>query len=306
MAGSYADYPGNRMAADLDGSAGVYIDATGTTTNLSTSDLLKISDESSDYYQLIPTTVVVNDTNRLAIVFPEARSVLGYFLGMTISSAYVSGYPSYDIVLQYSTNTTNGQDGAWSTASSDAAATWGAHGSAVLKPDYRTVASLGLSNIKGIRIAMTASTSGLASSYSFGGGVRVAAFHLFGTPAAASDRLELFHPSLAQRVSPSAFDWGNVPQGSTADVTFRVKNWSATLTANSIVVAIDAPTDTSPSVAAQHYVSTDGINFTSTVNIGSLAPGAVSSVLYLRRVTPSNAVLGTWSGRLKATPGSWT
>lgn len=132
--------------------------------------------------------------------------------------------------------------------------------------------------------------------------------HLFGKPTAGElpDRLEVWHPTLNQRIGPADLDWGNAARSSSADKTFRVKNLSATYTANTITVGMEATTDPSPTMTGQHTISNDGTNFFSSRTITSLAPGAISAVHTLRRVTPSNAQLSTWALRMYARAASWT
>jgi hypothetical protein len=134
------------------------------------------------------------------------------------------------------------------------------------------------------------------------------AFHVFGRIAAGENpnRLEIWHPTLDQRISAAALDWGNVQRASSANLTFRVKNRSATLSANGVTLSLDSLTDASPSFLSAHQVSADGTNFASTASAGTLAPGAISGVMTLRRTVPSNAVLGIWAARLKAVAASWT
>jgi hypothetical protein len=119
------------------------------------------------------------------------------------------------------------------------------------------------------------------------------------------DRLEIWHPTLDQRVDGAFFDWGDTPRGSTQDRVFRVKNRSDIYTANTITVALEALTDTSPSYAGSFLFSTGG-SFTNVVSIGTLYPGAVSGTITVRRATPANAVLSTWMARVSATATSWT
>lgn len=131
--------------------------------------------------------------------------------------------------------------------------------------------------------------------------------HIYGKPSTGEndDRLELWHPTLDQRVGAAYFDEGNVPRGSTADLPFRLKNRSSTYTANTITVSIEAATDTSPSVPGQHTFSNGG-SYAATTSVSSIAPGAISGTLTLRRITPTNAVLSVWVARIKAVPASWT
>jgi hypothetical protein len=241
-----------------------------------------VNDEATGTAQLYPS--VTSGTSRMAWIFPELRDVAGYFIAGTFHGS---------VVLEWSASTTNGVDGSWTTVTSSATTV----AAASTKPGYRTVQSMSVSGAKAVRISVTTTAAGPGS---------VAAWHLFGKPTSGGDRLELWHPSLSQRVGGAHFDWGNAPQGSTGDVQFRVKNTSGSLTANTVTVSVEAPTDTSPSVSGQHTLSDNGVTFGATVSLGSLAPGAVSGVLTLRRATPSNAALGLWTFRVKAAAGSWT
>ena len=69
---------------------------------------------------------------------------------------------------------------------------------------------------------------------------------------------------------------------------------------------MDVLTDGSPSVPGQHTLSFGGGSFLSQVNVGDLAPGAVSGIVTFRRVTPSNAQLGLWSFRVFAESTAWS
>jgi hypothetical protein len=131
---------------------------------------------------------------------------------------------------------------------------------------------------------------------------------IYGEPAPGQNpnRLELWHPTLDEKLPPAFFDWGDVPRSSSADRSFRVKNLSAVQTARSTRVAMEILTDSpAPSVVAQHTLSFGGGSFVPQVNIGDLAPGAISPAVTLRRVTPSNAVLSLWSFRVFAESTDW-
>lgn len=287
MAGNYPDSPGYRMPIDRDGTELVKVKS-GVITSLTGAQKITLNDEGETALaeEIMDAT---NPTLDLVAVFPELRDLAGYFWDFQTS---IGGIGTY--AVSTSVDSTNGIDG-----------TWVAQGVAVnangsVKPLYRSnVISMSVPGIKAIRLRITYS-----SSYTY---ATVKAFHVYGAITAGQnpDRLELWHPTLNQRLGYADLDWGNVPRSSTADKTFRVKNRSATLTANAIVVAMDALTDTTPSVPAQHTLSNGGA-FASSQNIGALAAGAISGVLTLRRVTPSDAVLSVWSMRVFAEAGSWT
>ena len=107
------------------------------------------------------------------------------------------------------------------------------------------------------------------------------------------------------KASASWFDGGDVPRSSSADKTFRIKNLSATYTANDVDLYVQALTPGSPSAAGMYTLSDDTVTFQPTLNISTLAPGAISSVFTLRRVTPSDAPISTWSARLAADVNEW-
>lgn len=264
------------MAIDRDGTVGVLIDAVNVPTQMTIGQMQSLNNESND-------GVGTGDFVNMAFIFPELRDVDGYLF---IRSAYGS------ITVYTSVNTTNGIDGTWVQIQAPYVPP------VTVVPQYRE--QIRSSTALGIR------------SIRFTGNVNNSPFnmavHLYGeiSPAQNPNRLVLWHPTLDQRVTPSFFDWGDVPRSSSADKTFRVKNLSATLSANSIRVAQDVLTDTTPSVPGQHTLSTDGTTFLAQVNVGTLAPGAISAITTLRRVTPSNAVLSLWAHRVFAEANSWS
>lgn len=289
MAGNYPDAPGPRMAWDADGSVLVR-NAAGVPTVLTLANAQALNDE-ADTGDLAG---VNNAINWYTVIFPELRDVAGYFF------TWSGGNATYDTFngMGWSPNTTNGLDGTWNTVAGAVSATPGID-APTTKPTYRTsIQTKALPGCKAVRF-------GIQDANAFGLSVR--ALHLYGVPsAAAGSRLELWHATLAQRLGGADLDWGNAAQGSTAIRQFRVKNASASLTANTITVSTDALTDSSPTQVSQHSLSSDNSNFTPTLSIGSLAPGALSSVLYLKRTESASAALGLWSLRLKAVPASWT
>jgi hypothetical protein len=192
-----------------------------------------------------------------------------------------------------STNTTNGLDGTWTQVGPNVPVP--SHPS--VAPYYRdgiiSATSLG---IKALRIKLAGALGGFST------------LHLYGNPSAGQNpnRLAIWHPTTDTHVTGPYFDWGDVPRSSSQDRTFRVKNLSPTLNAVGIGLGLEALTDTAPSVPGQHTLSTDGTTFTATISISDLAPGGISPVLTMRRVTPTNATLGTWAGRLFAQATSWS
>jgi hypothetical protein len=288
MAGNYPDAPSWRMAYDRDGTQVYKISSANVITQLTSGDIIALNDESgSSVYSAVPYN---GQSGSLVWFFPELRDLDAY-----LSIRAPGSYSPSSFSVSVSTDTTNGLDGTWTQISTAIPP------AAEVKPLYRTgivsTTSLGIRAVK-MTAGATSNNEWLSSTV-----------HLYGEPAPGENpnRLALWHPTLDQRVGPAYFDWGNVPRSSSADLLFRVKNLSASLTANSIRVAMEAATDTTPSVPAQHTLSHAGGSFLAQVNIGTLAPGAISSAVTLRRITPSNAILSLWSFRVfaESTTG-WT
>jgi hypothetical protein len=297
MAGSYMDSPDHRIAWDRDGSLftkttfGNDVVALTTTQKQSTND----EAETLDYY--------INDCRAISIVFPvpmDLKAVFARFSQNLVTAWFLA-------MVETSKNTTNGLDGDWD----DQELTINMLvGFPAVKPDYRTAAQISAllatsvsDNVKGIRFTM--SNNGTFSSNT---NVYPLAIHLYGSPGslATSDRLAMWDPVSDVQLSATHLDWGNAPRGSSDDRSFRIKNLSASLTATDIDVYAQALTPGSPSVAAMHLFSDNGgATFLTTVNVASLAPGAVSPEIIVRRVVPADAPISVWSARVAADVSTW-
>jgi hypothetical protein len=93
-------------------------------------------------------------------------------------------------------------------------------------------------------------------------------------------------------------DFGDRPLGTTVVKQFKIKNTSATKTANNTVVTCN---DT------DFAISTDGVTYVTTFTIATLGAGVSSATLYIRNTTPApGAALGPRMVRLSAAVGSYT
>lgn len=287
MAGSYPDAPSWRMPIDRDGTEWYDITPDNVVTQITQANIDKMHDEDDDLYS--PANAFAKRFGKILLLFPELRDLDAVF-------AAASNGVSQDlaILMETSVDTTNGVDGTWLSYVASYTPP------RLSKPNYRTGIIVQAANgVKALRV-MHNEPNALSGS--------MHCLHVYGEPSAGQNphRMALWHPTLDQRVGAAHFDWGNVPRSSSADKTFRVKNLSGTQTANTVSVSLHAHTDGSPSVPGQHTLSTDGTNFTASIAIGSLAPGAISGVLTLRRVTPSTAQLSLWTLRVIAEAASWT
>lgn len=288
MAGNYPDSPSWRLAIDKDGTTGFYISNTNVITSFEAGALAALNDDS--YSTGLATGLGASAW--ACLLFPVLMDIDAVYVEASLVGEGVATYRRPGSI-KTSVDTTNGVDGTWVTRSVGSAIAY--TGKEAMRND---IVSSTWGGIKGVKF----------EGANLGGGLVFQVMHLYGEETAGQslDRLALWHPTLDQRITPAYFDWGNVPRGSTADRTFRVKNLSSTLTAVTPRVAMDVLTDASPSFIGQHFIGKSG-TFLAQQNIASLSPGAISSeVLTLRRVMASNAQLSLWSMRVFAEATSWS
>lgn len=280
------------MVLDRDGTMLYKVNASNIITALTPAEIVTLLDETQAGYVPSPGY----GDFKIVAVFPELRHVAGYYIGDVNVTTVVSnqGYPQQVVLtnVEVSTNSTNGIDGTWTTV------TKAMNVSITINPGHRTlITHINVVNVKAMRFSL--SFNPYVNDY--------VNLHIYGAPAAGQvlNRLAIWHPSLNQRIGGADLDWGDAPRSSSANRTFRVKNLSAALTAASPLLGFDALTDTVPSVPGQHTLALDGLNFFSQVTLPALAPGAISSVVTVRRVTPADAALSLWDVRMIATASSW-
>lgn len=283
MAGNYPDVPGLRMAYDRDGSVGFYINPSNVITQLSTTNLQNLNDE-SDSTTYSAGEPFSGSTHRFGIIFPELRDLVGYYISAGANNVFA---------MESSADTTNGFDGAWTTAVNPFIEVSTTH-----PGDRSSIQTLSLTSKKAIRVTWTSPQNTATWK----------AWHLYGTISTGQspDRLRIWHPTNDAEVTGAFFDFSEVARGTNQTKQFRVKNNSSTLTANSIALTLEARTDANPTLIGQFQLSTDNSTFASSINIGNLAPGAISSVLYIKDTAASNAALSLWDVRVNTVATSWT
>lgn len=98
----------------------------------------------------------------------------------------------------------------------------------------------------------------------------------------------------------SAIDIGTVMASTSDDTTLRVYNISDLYQASEVTLTLAGVNP------GQLYLSTDGENFTASITVGDIPPGAYSAVFVLRRVTHYMVQDGTYTATLVATPAAWS
>lgn len=293
MAGTYPDAPGPQIMYDKDGSAGFAVPSGGgTPAAMSASALTLLNNWLNDVAYQVGTG---NGNYYGGVIFPQGMDIVGFFCSVSSDNTITGGYT---ITPQYSTNTTNGNDGVWTnlTITDGNSNLWNAAFLPYARQNVQTLS--GLTGVLGVR----------CGGGHFQSQPRFQTLHLYGTPSStnAPDRLRIWHPTLNQEMSGAGLDFGDFGRGGTASRTFRIKNNSSSLTANSIVLSTEALlADASPAVAGQTTLS-QGAGFASTQNIGNLGVGAISGVCTLQIASTTGEQLGQWRQRLIATAGSWT
>ena len=125
--------------------------------------------------------------------------------------------------------------------------------------------------------------------------------HLYGEKVAGQtpdDVIYIDHDTTPGVEYAAPEDFGDQPLGTTVVRQFRLKNTSATKTANSINVQCND---------SDFAISTDGTTWVVTINIASLGPGAQSATMYVRCTTPAPGnLLGPRFARIVTTVASYT
>lgn len=286
MAGNYPDVPGQWMHYDKDGSVMFRTDRSTTSVQLTTTEV-------AEFMKIGGGGVYMNEKT-VGLIFPEIRDIAGFVL----SSVFEHSAP----YVETSTNSTNGIDGTWTTRATGLPTP--GTGNLVTS---RTIHQVSYTAITGIR--WTWNGPGPGGEYNYRGPIG-----LFGhiDPTVSPNRLRVWHPTLDQAMDLNAngayLDWGNAMQGSSEDRTFRIKNESDTLTANNVVVSAETPTTDHATIpfVGQLSLSLDGVSFAQQQNIVAIAPNAISPVITVRRVTPSNAPISVWWARIAMAANTWT
>jgi hypothetical protein len=111
------------------------------------------------------------------------------------------------------------------------------------------------------------------------------------------DALAIFDVVAAELTT--TVDIGTVMASTSDDTQLRIYNPSDLYQAADVTLTFDGPNE------GQLYLSTDGVHFTASINVGDIPPGAYSAIFVLRRVTHYMVGVGTYTATLVATPIAW-
>jgi len=286
---AYTALPDMRMPYDNDGTRVGYNQGTGIIGGVigwfTGSQLIALN--AKDWNSIGAGAEGVWGQQGVWMFYPERREITGMVIWMDKGTTYSWGY------LQASADTTNGVDGTWENASlaggtPDVAYTQFDAWRMMIRP-----------------VSFTGSKKVLRwqhyCSYYGGNPSAMHNLHVYGEKAAGQtpdDLIYIDHDTTPGVEFAAAEDFGDRPLATSVIRQFRLKNVSATKTANGINIQLND---------ADFAISEDGTTWVVTINISSLAAGAQSATLYMRNTTPAiGSLLGPRFARIVTTVASWT
>lgn len=291
MAGSYPDNPSRRFAYDADAtvvlvvkdpnaSSGVGIPPSIPYLNATVQEMQNLNDED---YATSYGGGATSSVNFVTMLFPEQREIDGLY---HVTSGDTGGASH---TAAKSNNTTNGYDGTWvDLALADL------HNISWVADHYRdNIESQGESNVLGLMFK----TSGNPNS-------RHHLIHVYGTLTAGGtpDRLLYLDPDDADAEFTKPLDFGDVPRGQTQTDTFKIKNNSSTVSANTVQVTAE---DLFGGAGSWYTFSDDDIDYSATLGLGNMGVGA-TQLVYVKQIVPDAQTPGVYVARVKTNQASWS
>lgn len=290
MAGLYPDAPSRRMAYDADGTLvfnSDYIDQ----------GLTRITAPWNEELGGVPAIANAEDPvtnawqqggggNQISVgfIFPELREIDGIY-GARLGGA--GGGSTWN--LYSSGNSTNLGNGTWSTLVNNGA------GIGPLTNYRDDILSLAASNVRCLDLDSGADGSGYA----------IRMLHVYGeiSPGETPDRLLFIDEGTGLEFTIPE-DWAEVPRGGSEDRTWRIKNNSASLTANTIQYT----TEDLYLGSGAWYTHTlpGGATYQATQQVASLAAATTTGLITTRRITPAGEDIGLHSARTYLNVASWS
>ena len=286
---TFPDYPGHRFMYDQDGTI-VSVSPTSLATPLTVIDSSLLNDEdNSDAYSF--GAINTSQWREVVWAFPEPRDLTGLFVAF--SSSNTSGYSAN---MSYSTNTTDGSDGTWTSYGS---VLGGLFNTGSIHNIFRSsiLPITGLSSILGIKIRITSGANGSWGIY---------AAHLYGDISVTTNanRLEFWDSVINQKLNKMGLDFADVVAGTSVTKQFRLKNLSTTKTAHGVVISRDNDISAAvnDSMISGLQFSLDDITWATTATIGSIPPENYSVPIFVKRTVASNESAAARVARIKAIP----
>jgi hypothetical protein len=330
----YPPPPGPRIAYDINGTVGTFRAYDGIVKDVHPNALRHMNSERNHMAVAGGNSGLAGNWGPfgaegwMALIFPVPMRLYGLFVNFGGDLSFSAATPNLVPVMSTSPNSTNGSDGSWyalatlpikalspfqsvfTGAELLSGAESGYDTSFVVNDLYRKssldngiipVSGTAARHVRALKLTGETPYSFSRSGYM--------AMHVYGEPDTdTSDSILLFYDPNEELTAPGdMLDWGDVPQGTTADKRFRLKNNSAAQTAYNIVINAQMGIATTTPVPSDSFLfSVNGTTWTTSITLAALSPDAVSGQLYVRRTTPLNAQPSNWAPRVVATVGSWS
>lgn len=240
----------------------------------------------------------------MTVLFPQKRTFKGLaWTGDRAPTWVLQVQPPYWV--DTSEDTTDGLNGTWTRQLTETSSEQiGFDSDGQFQDRYRTrIRAFDVANVRGIRLSGISPGPDATEEFKF------RRLHVYANiPETAGERLMFWHPTLDQSLRAPDMDCGDLQLSQSVTKTFRVKNMSATQTATSIAITREVATNSGGGTLFTEgfKISSDDATYGDTLNIGNLAPGAVSSVLYVRYSTTLLHPYGPHDPYLVAIPTDWT
>jgi hypothetical protein len=149
------------------------------------------------------------------------------------------------------------------------------------------------------------SRRGVACFKTDGGGNKLRAWHIYGEISAGETPDKIIWIDEGTGLDFALpIDYGDVPRGSSEDFEVRLRNDSATLTANTVQYTAESL----HLGAAGWFTFTlpGGSSYAATQQIASISAATTSGIINIRRITPATEATVVFAARSYANVSSWT
>ncbi len=291
---NYPAPPARRWAYDQESvNVRKWVSTIGGTTALSQAEIDRINDEDDDdLVELNPGgNLGSGDFAYLCFIFPQDRKLSDVMIAFDALSQ------SLTVDVEYSDNTTDGRDGAWTQQ----AAAISHIIDFDVRPDYRDVVANIATAATHKAYRFKINPSGAIST----GTLECTMCMLFGPEEGPTDRLG-FRQVGSDTELAADLDFEDIARAPTAvKKTFRIKNLSGTKQAQDIVLTSQSGPSYGNSPSWTLLCLTEFGVYTQSVAPPNLAVGALSATIYLKSEPSASAELGVHYGRVVATVGTW-
>lgn len=281
----YQSLPSRAMPYNTDGSVVKIISTIGGVFSLSSNEMAELNDED---YNDAHGDILTTGTHYMVVFFPEPRTVLGLF---ALARRSWSG-PGGPILLEGSTDSTNGLDGSWESANAPS----GYNGNSTQFDEWRkSVKPVSFSQaVRVIRIKFCGPEEQYRNSL---------ICHVYGVKGSGQtpDDILFLDAEASDAEFTNPLDFGDRPAGTSTQHQIKIKNASTTKTANNINLYVEDPAD-----IIRIAWSSSG-PWQTTLNVASLASNTKSSVIYVKCETPAPPTpLGPRRAPIRVSVGSWS